>query len=201
MTCLQKPKFRECTAISLLTEHNCPPGQSISSSLVLGWPPCFSLEIITDWQTYSSSIFLNSDCRNSLVSKMEARVPWINSCLKKSRNPGPWLSSSRLWCAGAGLGHRLCQISCPPNLPECAFHFPASVPALSHRRKLREKHFSARLLYMGRVLGLQQLLGVWVALADVRYSSHFINFGNKTPDYSWPKHPFLIDSQCVFHPT
>lgn len=93
---------------------------------------------------------------------------------------------------------RLHQFSCPPNLPECAFHFsaPCLVPALKHKRNLREKHLSARLSYMGRVLGLQQLLGVWVPLADVCYSSHFINFGNKTPDYSWPKHP-LFDWQPV----
>lgn len=146
---------------------------------------------------FSSSILIE---KNALVSEIEDRVPWINSLLEKGRNPGPWLPSCHLMCRCWPGVHRLHQISCPPNLPKCAFHFPASrlAPALKHERNLREKHLSARLFYMGRVLGLQQLLGVWVPLADVRYSSHFINFGNKTPDYSWPKHP-LFDWQpaCV----
>lgn len=35
-------------------------------------------------------------------------------------------------------------------------------------------------------VGLQQLEKVWAPLADVRCSSHFINVGNKTPNYSDP---------------
>lgn len=194
----RNPSSESLLPYLFLIERDCPPGGSGFISLAGKLSSLLFIMNPLPMDKLSAIFLLSSDTgfthKKSCFSQW---IAWINSLLEKGmyRNPSNLLLCCRRWARA----RKPRQVFCLPNLSYRAFCFPPSrtAPFLNLQRSLREKkYFPARPSCMGRVRGLQQLLGVWVPLADVCYSSHFINVGNKTPDYSWPKRP-LFDWQPV----
>lgn len=207
----RNPSSESLLPLPFLIEHVCRPGGSTFSSLVEGRTPCSSSVTTRCWLTSSEQCYFPPQFRywfythKKLLQSLNCRIVPLGltplSLLEKAmcRNPGNLLSHCHLWSAGAGLTHTNCVKSFAlqtfPNMP-FAFHPPIRPHFSTARETLGRSTYQQGCPTWEEYWGLQQLLGVWVPLADVCYSSHFINFGNKTPDYSSPKHP-LFDWQPV----
>lgn len=207
-TRLQKPKFGRSPAVSekavgvleVLLSVLCRRAKHPARHHA--WPAA-------GWQAQGSAIFLlgpgTGFTHKELLHSVTCRIASLGltppSLLEKGMcsNPQNTLSRCHLWSAGAGLMHtnyvKSSALQTFPNMP-FTFYPPVRPHFSTARETLGRSTYQQGCPTWEEYWGLQQLLGVWVPLADVCYSSHFINVGNKTPDYSWPKHP-LFDWQPV----